>query len=225
MSWRTQIENQLQKQSLLHSNDSSLERYHELDFASVALSLIQGEQGPGIVFIKRQINPDDPWSGHMALPGGRTEFGEDPHLTAKRECLEETGLVLEGHSYIMPSVQAKARGSYQGFNIHPCLFLQNKKWETLSSTLRPCPNEVQSIHFISLSLLLDPSSQAFIDWRLTSQTYRLPCLHIGENKIWGLTYWILEVFFKSLQGVEIEQSGDPRSLIINLDHWKEHPIL
>lgn len=51
--------------------------------------------GLELLLVKRAEYPGDPWSGHVAFPGGRREPG-DPDLwhTAARETREETGLDL-----------------------------------------------------------------------------------------------------------------------------------
>lgn len=74
--------------------------------AAVALVLRVGAgdaDAPGgldLLLVKRAEYPGDPWSGHVALPGGRREPG-DPDLwhTAARETREETGvdLLAAGH--------------------------------------------------------------------------------------------------------------------------------
>ena len=53
-----------------------------------------------VLLIKRAESERDPWSGHMALPGGRREPG-DPDLagTAIRETAEETGVELEARGW------------------------------------------------------------------------------------------------------------------------------
>ena len=54
------------------------------------------EGGAEALFIKRSERDDDPWSGQMALPGGRRE--PDDHSlehTARRETHEEVGLALD----------------------------------------------------------------------------------------------------------------------------------
>src|SRR5919197_5751726 len=63
--------------------------------AAVALVLIEGREGLEALFIHRAERTGDPWSGQVALPGGRHE-PSDPDLlaTAIRETLEETGVDL-----------------------------------------------------------------------------------------------------------------------------------
>lgn len=64
--------------------------------AAVALILVPAKEGRlDLLLIKRSERVDDPWSGQMALPGGRRERA-DPDLlgTASRETQEETGIAL-----------------------------------------------------------------------------------------------------------------------------------
>jgi len=64
--------------------------------AAIALVLRLGALGePELLMIKRAEAEHDPWSGHVACPGGRME-PEDRDLaaTAMRETLEETGIDL-----------------------------------------------------------------------------------------------------------------------------------
>ena len=50
---------------------------------------------PEIVFIERAQVLSDPWSGHIAFPGGRCEPGDQlPQDTAVRETEEEIGVDL-----------------------------------------------------------------------------------------------------------------------------------
>lgn len=64
--------------------------------AAVALIFHAGRDGePELLFIKRAEYPGDPWSGHIAFPGGRREAGDRSlEETVIRETREETGIDL-----------------------------------------------------------------------------------------------------------------------------------
>ena len=64
--------------------------------AAIALVLRLGSAGdPELLMIKRAEAERDPWSGHVACPGGRMEPGDhDLEQTAIRETWEETGIDL-----------------------------------------------------------------------------------------------------------------------------------
>jgi 8-oxo-dGTP pyrophosphatase MutT (NUDIX family) len=70
-------------------------------FAAVALILAGGPYDPAILFIERAKRVGDPWSGHMAFPGGRVEKEDiDARHTAERETFEEVGIDLGGAELI-----------------------------------------------------------------------------------------------------------------------------
>lgn len=54
-----------------------------------------------MLFIRRAINPRDPWSGNVALPGGRQDEADcgDDEATAIRETREEVGLDLTAPNF------------------------------------------------------------------------------------------------------------------------------
>lgn len=63
--------------------------------AAVALLLRERSGGLELFVIKRSEKKEDPWSGHMALPGGgREPHDEDAYDTARRETMEEVGIDL-----------------------------------------------------------------------------------------------------------------------------------
>jgi 8-oxo-dGTP pyrophosphatase MutT (NUDIX family) len=69
--------------------------------AAVAIVLSAGETGDELLLVRRATVDGDPWSGHLALPGGGRE-ATDPTLvdTARRETLEETGIDLSGSTCV-----------------------------------------------------------------------------------------------------------------------------
>ena len=64
--------------------------------AAVTLLLRENLSVIEILIIKRAEHPRDPWSGHLALPGGRAD-ATDANLihTAAREMSEEVGIELD----------------------------------------------------------------------------------------------------------------------------------
>ena len=71
--------------------------------AAVAIVVRVGSESTlELLMIKRAEHDRDPWSGHVALPGGRWE-PQDPDLeaTAIRETLEETGIDLAAAGRIL----------------------------------------------------------------------------------------------------------------------------
>lgn len=69
-------------------NDSALRQ--------AAVALLLAPHPDRMLLIRRAERTDDPWSGHLALPGGRREPQDADLLeTAIRETWEETGLRLD----------------------------------------------------------------------------------------------------------------------------------
>ena len=94
--------------NLLESLSSALDGFRPLLIeprgrrqASVALMLRERDLGLELLVIKRAEHEHDPWSGHMALPGGGREPGdESPYDTARRETFEEIGIDLDRGRYL-----------------------------------------------------------------------------------------------------------------------------
>ncbi|MDH3642871.1 MAG: CoA pyrophosphatase, partial [Gammaproteobacteria bacterium] len=87
----------------------------------------KGEQGleSDILFIQRAEKPGDPWSGHMAFPGGHLDpEDEDLRAAAVRETWEEVGLDLSGADYLGAVDQQRAmpRGRALNMLIAPHVF-------------------------------------------------------------------------------------------------------
>src|SRR5512147_3188865 len=68
--------------------------------AAVAMIMRELPGDLEILFIERATDARDPWSGHLAFPGGKVEQGEQARQAAERETLEEIGLVLESERYL-----------------------------------------------------------------------------------------------------------------------------
>jgi len=168
--------------------------------AAVALVLQEGSKGPEFLAIHRAERLGDPWSGHMALPGGRAAISDvSLAATAARETWEEVGIhVGDGatHHGKLDDIRATSAGRPVDLIISPFTFIL----ET-SKIPVPNPNEVQATFWIPLRELVaqDPKrTSKFAGHRPTFRGY--PAFVHGGNPIWGLTYRILETLLDILGG-------------------------
>ena len=66
------------------------------DLAQAAVALVVAPDPSAILFIRRATRDGDPWSGQMALPGGKSDLADaDLRATAIRETSEEVAISLE----------------------------------------------------------------------------------------------------------------------------------
>jgi 8-oxo-dGTP pyrophosphatase MutT (NUDIX family) len=72
--------------------------------AAVAVVVAPCRTGDELLVLRRATVVGDPWSGHIALPGGGNEpFDTSLEETARRETLEETGIDLS-HSHCIATL-------------------------------------------------------------------------------------------------------------------------
>ncbi len=159
--------------------------------AAVAAILRPGDDGPGcqLLFIRRAEVPGDPWSGHMAFPGGRMDPGDaDPLRTALRETQEEVGLDLAARGELLgrlDDVQGSAGGRVLPLAISPFVFALPGAAE-----LRP-NEEVAAWLWAPLLALASGAHRSTVPYDIAGQRYDLPCLRVQGQVIWGLTYQML----------------------------------
>lgn len=162
--------------------------------ASVAAVLRTGEDDPNIpeiLIIRRAEREGDPWSGHMAFPGGRYERGDaSPRFTAERETREEVGLNLEKAEYLGRLNDMAATGSpmvISGFVYHI---------DRALTDLTIKPNEVGETFWVSLSELASPESHVRYGYEPAGPDWHFPGIALAKSDnqrvIWGLTYAFLE---------------------------------
>lgn len=149
--------------------------------AAVALLLTLVDDDTRILFVKRVENPQDPWSGQMALPGGKRE-AEDKSLkeTVMRETAEETGVNLDRFQFLgvlevirsAPRPEMKILPFVVLCDYEPLVVLNEK--------------ELEAFVWISLEELVRNRGT------VTFWFGEFPAYTVGEYVIWGLTYRILE---------------------------------
>jgi 8-oxo-dGTP pyrophosphatase MutT (NUDIX family) len=158
--------------------------------AAVAAVLRDGEAGAELLFIHRAEDPRDPWSGHMAFPGGRVDPEDDGALAAAlREAREEVGLDLEADGEFigrLSDVPAVGRGRPLNMVISPFVFsIEDLPFLT--------PNhEVEAVVWVPVAFLADRSNRSTFPYRRYGLSLELPSYQFGEHVIWGLTFGMVD---------------------------------
>jgi 8-oxo-dGTP pyrophosphatase MutT (NUDIX family) len=171
--------------------------------ASVAMILHQAANDVEILFIQRAAHDLDPWSGHIAFPGGKLEEGELECQAARRETLEEIGIDLEQGRYL--GRLSDIIGANLPVRVSCCLFGVDRM------QCRPVLNEeVRDLFWVTLSDLRDQerhlqSGVAFDEKRFEVPAIRLPV----DNKpvLWGITYRLVMQFLHLLEEDSVTGEG------------------
>jgi 8-oxo-dGTP pyrophosphatase MutT (NUDIX family) len=164
--------------------------------AAVALILAPHEDGPQVLLIRRAENPRDPWSGHMALPGGGAEEIDDGlAATAVRETAEEVGIDLEGHGQLITAlneVPAYSGGKPVDMVVSPFLFMLDRVRET-----RPDPSEVAAAIWLPLAAFQGEANRGTTPIDTPRFKAEMPAFIVNSNIVWGLTYRMIEDFLEA----------------------------
>src|SRR6185369_15207030 len=77
--------------------------------ASVCVLVAGAERTPGVCLIRRAKWAGDPWSEHIALPGGSRTSDETPAETVRREVREEVGISIADSEELTALPQLRVR--------------------------------------------------------------------------------------------------------------------
>lgn len=163
---------------------------HRLARSAVAIIYRYREEQCELLLIKRAQRSGDPWSGHMAFPGGLVQPDDSSASDAAiRETREEIGidlyncarfskrlsdLVTRRHHRLLPMV------------VSPFLFL-------LTRPVHFTPNhEVAEVVWVPLDYLKNPANRETMIWRVGPLKLRLSCYRYQGHLIWGLTYMMIQ---------------------------------
>jgi 8-oxo-dGTP pyrophosphatase MutT (NUDIX family) len=164
----------------------------DLPRASVALIVRPERSDLELLLIRRAERHGDPWSGHMALPGGREDPGDADTLhTALRESHEEVGVALD-HGQVLGRLD-DVRPISGAPRICVAAWVFGVPAET---GVRP-NHEVDLAVWVPLQALTGPGATTEYLYALTSgETLRFPAFGYQDHVIWGLTHRILTQFLE-----------------------------
>lgn len=157
---------------------------------SVAAILREGRTGLEVLYIRRAEHEGDPWSGHIAFPGGRVDSAdEDPRDAAERETLEEVGLDLASATYL--GRLDDLEGTRETVVVSAFVYA----WAG-SVELRP-NHEVRDTCWFPLRQLADDSRHVVRSFQYLERAVELPALKIFDASqaplLWGITYRFTEL--------------------------------
>jgi 8-oxo-dGTP pyrophosphatase MutT (NUDIX family) len=160
-----------------------------------AVALILAPDPDSLLLIRRAERVDDPWSGHIGLPGGRQDPSDfDLVETAIRETEEEIGLLLTGARSLGALDDVVPRTvSLPPIAVRPFVFTVERRPPL---TLGP---EVAAAHWVSLDRLRDPATHAPTVIAIRGESLVVPAYVVDDMVVWGMTERILSCFFQVAQ--------------------------
>jgi 8-oxo-dGTP pyrophosphatase MutT (NUDIX family) len=158
--------------------------------AAVALILYEGTAGVEALFIKRAQQAGDPWSGQLALPGGRREPADaDLLATAVREAREETGIDLAGVDQLGALDDLYPRTpTLPPVVVRPFVFAVGARPALVPDV------EVERAFWVPLHHLDEPGVRRELTHTVRGVKRTFPAYQLGDDVLWGMTERIITPF-------------------------------
>jgi 8-oxo-dGTP pyrophosphatase MutT (NUDIX family) len=145
-----------------------------------------------ILFIKRAERAGDPWSGHLAFPGGRAEKQDATLLDiAMREAAEEVGIDARHGGRLLgrlPTVRPLST-RIPSITVTPFVALAPR-----GAIPRVQPSEVEEAFWMPLAALSRTGRSGVVRWEARDGARELPAFPSPKGPIWGITERILSQF-------------------------------
>lgn len=146
-----------------------------------------------MLLVKRSVVADDPWSGHMAFPGGRyIERDKDTLSTAAREAMEETGIDIR-QCEILGTLH-EVVSTHLLVRVVPFIVLAPEK-----INIKLDYSEIERCFWIPLSYFRDQKNivpYGIIRFGVKAEvpSYKF----LGDCVIWGMTFRIIQDLIERL---------------------------
>ncbi len=141
-----------------------------------------------VLLIERAHFDGDPWSGHIAFPGGRRELSDESSLaTAVRETREEIGIDLIAAGRVLGTLSPVGPGSpsLPRLSVAPYVFL----WP--EPALLTLSEEVADAFWVPIALLQHVNATRDVPVAVAGGMRTVRAFVHGRYTIWGLTERIL----------------------------------
>jgi len=180
-----------------------LRRLQKRSAVAMILQVRNGELH--ILMIKRAERDGDPWSGHMAFPGGRMDK-TDAHgyAVAVRETAEEVGLILGAQDECigrLSDLSARPHRGTIGMAVSPFVFRLDRE-----VTFTP-NHEVAEVVWVPLEFLSDEGNREELIWAYKGARIPVPCYRYNGRCIWGLSLMMLDELLDLVAGRNPKRLG------------------
>ena len=154
--------------------------------AAVAVTLREaGVDDVELLLIRRAERAGDPWSGQIALPGGRWSPNDESLVhTAFRETGEETGIDLFTDGILLGTLdELRPRTP----TLPPIIVSPVVVRLSAPATTLVLNHEVAEAFWVSLGVLADPATSQEREVHARGSTWRVSAFVLDQHVVWGLT--------------------------------------
>jgi 8-oxo-dGTP pyrophosphatase MutT (NUDIX family) len=151
-----------------------------------AVAAIIAPDPDALLLVRRADRGGDPWSGQMAMPGGRREPDEELLFTALRETEEEVGIRLAPER-LMGSLDDVAPRTpvLPPIAVRPFVFrLSARPALTLN-------DEVADVHWVPITTLQAPDTWGDVTVEVRGARRIVPAYRLPAGTVWGMTERII----------------------------------
>lgn len=154
-----------------------------------------------LLLIQRAEREGDPWSGQVALPGGRRS-GDDATLqdTALRETLEETGIDIAAHGLVLGTLdELRPRTP-----VLPPIIVT--PFVAILPTDLPIQisDELADAFWAPWSTFADPLRIDERTVQVRGNSWNVPSYLVGERIVWGMTERMLRQLSERIHGLGVD---------------------
>lgn len=156
--------------------------------AAVAVVLRVAGDEPEVLLAVRAEREGDPWSGQVALPGGRWS-ASDATLqdTALRETLEETAVDVDRDGVVLGTLDELRPSS----PMLPPIIVTPFVCVVQPDVMIAVSEELSTAFWVPMDSVIDPIHRTESDVTARGRTWRVPAFVIGRHIVWGMTERIL----------------------------------
>ncbi|NNM11485.1 MAG: CoA pyrophosphatase [Pseudomonadales bacterium] len=184
-------------EALARAKPVKLPERHQMRRSAVAVVLDSDVLADAsLLLIRRAQHERDPWSGHMAFPGGRKEdFDRNGLATAKREMHEEVGFDIDAAS---AGSLGRVIGRLSDFSTRrraiPIEMIVSPYVFQIEARPRLSPNyEVDDALWIPLAYFADPANRSKIDFEYNGRNHAMPSVPYSDSHVvWGMTLKMID---------------------------------